>query len=191
MSIQHPSPRPVSGHVKLVSRKRGDQWYAKYRLPDGRQVQRRLGPAWTERSAPPAGHYTRRTAEAELHAILTDARRGSLPGALGMATFSDAAAEYLRFVRDVRQIDANTVDDYRGVIDGYLLAEFGEASIEAITPDAIDAYKERLIAEGKLSNRTIVRHLTVLHGIFKRAKRVWGLASNPAARDVIEYPRVV
>jgi hypothetical protein len=30
-----------------VERKRGPQWYAKYRLPDGRQVQRHLGPAWT------------------------------------------------------------------------------------------------------------------------------------------------
>ena len=54
----------------------------------------------------------------------------------------------------------------------------------------IDAYKERLIAEGKLSNRTIVRHLTVLHGIFKRAKRVWGLADNPASADLVERPKV-
>jgi hypothetical protein len=39
---------------------------------------------------------------------------------------------------------------------------------------AIDAHKERLLAERRLSNRTIVRHLTVLHGIFKRAKRAYG-----------------
>ena len=65
------------------------------------------------------------------------------------------------------------------MINGYLLAEFGETALEAITPDLIDPYKERLIHEGRLSNRTIVRHLTVLHGIFKRAKRVWKLAYNP------------
>jgi integrase len=56
-------------------------------------------------------------------------------------------------------------------------------------PDLIDAYKEKLIAEGKLSARTIVRHLTVLHGIFKRAKRVWGLAENPASADMVERPK--
>jgi integrase len=42
-----------------------------------------------------------------------------------------------------------------------------------------------------LSVRTIVRHLTVLHGIFKRAKRVWGIAENPAGADMVEGPKVV
>jgi integrase len=43
---------PVSGHVFRVVRKRGPAWYAKYRLPDGHQVQRRLGLAWTTRGRP-------------------------------------------------------------------------------------------------------------------------------------------
>jgi integrase len=77
------------------------------------------------------------------------------------------------------------------VIEGYLRDEFSSLPIEDVTPDQIDAYKERLIAGGKLSNRTIVRHLTVLHGIFKRAKRVWGLSDNPASADLVERPRVV
>ena len=41
--------RPVSGHVFRVERTRGPVWYAKYRLPDGRQIQRKLGPAWIAR----------------------------------------------------------------------------------------------------------------------------------------------
>jgi integrase len=182
----------VSGHVYLAERKRGpDKWHVKYRLADGRQVKHVLGPAWTERSRPPAGHFTRKMAEEALQAILTDARRGTLAGPRTGATFEDAAAEYLRYVEQVRQIDSKTAGDYRGVIDRYLLPEFGEEAIEAITPDKIDAYKEKLIAKGKLSNRTIVRHLTVLHGIFKRAKRKWGLAENPASADLVERPKVV
>jgi integrase len=138
----------VTGHVSLVKRKRGSKWYAKYRLPDGRQVQRRLGPAWERPGRPPEGHYTRRAAEEALQAILADARRGTLEGMSRTgATFADAAAEYLRWVEHVRKVDVATVKDYRGVIDGYLLDEFGDAGIESITPDAIDAYKERLIAE--------------------------------------------
>ena len=39
----------VTGHVYLVDRKTGPQWYAKYRLADGKQVQRKLGPAHTGR----------------------------------------------------------------------------------------------------------------------------------------------
>ena len=53
----------VSGSVFRVERKRGPVWYAKYRLPSGRQVQKLIGPAWTERGRPPAGYFTKRTAE--------------------------------------------------------------------------------------------------------------------------------
>jgi integrase len=183
----------VTGHVYLVERKHGAKWYAKYRLPDGRQVQKLLGPAWVrKRGRPPEGHYTERTAKEALGAILADARRGTLVGTETTgATFTDAAAEFVRFKGDVRRIDAATLADYRGVIDGYLLREFGGKPIEAITPDMIDSYKERLIAEGRLSNRVIVRHLTVLHGIFKRAKRVWSIDRNPASADLVERPQVI
>ena len=44
-----------TGHVFLRQGKRGGVWYAKYRLPDGRQVKKRIGPA---------GPVTRRRAEA-------------------------------------------------------------------------------------------------------------------------------
>jgi integrase len=46
----------ISGHVFKAERQRGPVWYAKYRLPDGRQVQKRLGPAWTKRGRPEAGY---------------------------------------------------------------------------------------------------------------------------------------
>ena len=111
----------ATGHVKLVERKRGDQWYVRHRRPDGRQIERKLGPAWTGNGRPLAGYYTRRTAEEALQGILTDLRRG-VGGSDGTgATFADAAAEYLRYVEHVRQVGAVTVRDYRGVVDGYLL----------------------------------------------------------------------
>lgn len=173
----------ASGHVHLVERKRGSRWYAKYRLPDGRQVQKLLGPAWTERSGrPPNGSFTRKTAEAALRAILTDAERGTLAvrSRTGV-TFADAAAEYLRYVQHDRQRRASTVADYRGVIEGYLLPRFGDVPLEAVTVENVDRYRAELVAEQRLSARTINRHLVVLHGIFKRASRVWGLRDNPAA----------
>jgi integrase len=189
--MQRLSSARVSGHVKLVERKRGAKWYVKFRLANGRQVQRCLGPAWTDRGRPPAGHYTKKLAEEALREILTDAQRGTLAGLdKSGVTFADAAAEFVRYASEVRQVDDVTVRDYRGVIDGYLLDAFGSEALESITPDMIDSYKEDLIAERRLSNRTIVRHLTVLHGIFKRAKRVWGLQSNPAAAELVERPKV-
>jgi integrase len=181
----------VTGRVFLVDRKSGPQWYAKYRLPSGKQVQKRLGPVHTGRGRCPAGSYTR-TARDALEAILTDARRGTLENAAraSSVTFADAAAEYLRYIADVRKRERSTLTDYASVINSYLLAAFGHMSLEAITADHIDAYKERLLAERRLGNRTVVRHLTVLHGIFRRAARVWGLQRNPASADLVERPPV-
>jgi hypothetical protein len=36
MSRESRPLQPISGHVFRVDRRRGPQWYAKYRLPDGR-----------------------------------------------------------------------------------------------------------------------------------------------------------
>jgi hypothetical protein len=57
----------TSGHVFLREGKRGSVWYAKYRLPDGRQVKKRIGPAAT---------VSQRSAEAWLRGVLDEARRG-------------------------------------------------------------------------------------------------------------------
>src|SRR5664279_261439 len=73
-------PLPPSGHVFRVERRRGPVWYAKYRLPDGRQIQKKIGPAWTGRGRPAAGHVTKRLAEDWLRELLEEARRGTLPG---------------------------------------------------------------------------------------------------------------
>jgi integrase len=180
----------VSGHVYTRKGKRGEVWYVKYRAANG-QVKKRLGRVWREKGRPPEGYLTRKMAEARLEDIKTDERRSNGAVRKTGATFADAAHEFLRYVEKVRQVDAVTVADYRGVVERHLLAEFGDQPLERVTPDAIDTYKERLIGEGKLSNRTIVRHLTVLHGIFKRAKRVWGLRDNPASADLVERPKVV
>ena len=89
--------REPSGHVFRIHRKRsGPVWYAKYRLPDGRQVQKKIGPAWTERGRPGAGYLTKRTAEAWLRDVLDQARAGTLPGMVRTdATIADACEEWL------------------------------------------------------------------------------------------------
>lgn len=46
----------MTGHLYRVDRKRGSQSYMKYRPPNGKQVQQRIGPVWTsKREAPPDG----------------------------------------------------------------------------------------------------------------------------------------
>ena len=186
----------VTGHVSLRQRNRGLVYYVKYRTADGRQLQRLLGPAWTERGRPPVGYYTRKTAEEALQSILVEQRQGTAAVERSGATFADAAAEFLRYVERDREREASTLGDYRGVINGYLLPRFSDRDIASIKSEEIEAYRDELKAltradgSRRLSNRTIVRHLVVLNAIFKRAARVWKLTGNPASGDLVDRPPV-
>jgi integrase len=174
----------VSGHVLLRQGKRRAVYYLKYRLPDGRQVKRRLGYAWTERGRAPAGWFTRRMAEEALQAVLTDARRGTLAGMRTVgAKFADAAAEWLRYVEHDRDVKPSTLSDYRHMVTR-LNEAFGETPVERVGPDAVERWRAGL----SCSNRTSQKYLIVLNGIFKRAMKVYGLPSNPMA--LVERPRV-
>ena len=171
--------RRPSGHVFRVDRVRGPVWYAKYRLPDGRQVQKKLGPAWSERGRPPAGYVTKRLAEDWLRSTLDEARRGTLPGLIRTGvTFADAASEYLRYCEHDRGCKPSTLRDYRSNLEAHLLPAFGNQALEAVTPGSIDAWRASLPA---LSSRTKNKLLVVMHGVFRRAQHVWGLPANPVA----------
>ncbi len=99
-----PLQRAPTGHVRRVERARGPACQAKYRLPDGRQVQKKIGPAWTGRGRPADGFFTKRLAEDWLRETLYQAARGKLAvqNQSGV-TFSEAAAEWLRYVEVDRQ----------------------------------------------------------------------------------------
>jgi integrase len=114
-----------------VERACGPVWYAKYRLPDGRQVQTKIGPAWTGRGRPASGYVTKRLAEDWLRGVLEDARRGTLPGiARTGATFADAAAEWLRYIERDRMRKASTVATYRSLLTSQILPAFAAEPLE-------------------------------------------------------------
>ncbi len=178
--------RPPTGHVFRVDRQRGPVWYAKYRLPDGRQVQRKIGPAWTERGRPATGYFTKRLAEDWLRSLLDEARRGTLPGLVRSgATFADAATEFLRYSEQDRGCKPSTIRDYRSTLEAHLLPAFGEVPLESITPASIDHWRASLTT---LSPRTKNKLLTVMHGVMRRAAHVWGLRANPLTE--VEKQRV-
>jgi integrase len=175
--------QPPTGHVFRVERARGPVWYAKYRLPDGRQVQKKLGLAWTERGRPPAGYYTKRLAEDWLRETLDAARRGTLRGMVRTgATFADAAAEYLRYVEHDRGRKPSTLRGYRSTIEVHLLPAFGAMPVEAVTTGVIEAWLAGF--EGSVRSRNKV--LIQLGGILGRAKKVYGLPAN-AATEVEKF----
>jgi integrase len=189
---QHPPPttrhaldqRPT-GHVFRVERKRGPVWYAKYRLPDGRQVQKKIGPAWSERGRPPVGHYTKRLAEDWLHDVLNRARHGTLPGLVRTgATVADAAAEFLRYIEYDRERKPSTVKGYRWIINAQILPALGAMQLEDLTTEHVERWLAAM--GGKASSRR--KALVVLHGIFARAKKVHKLTVNPVS-DIEKPPQ--
>src|SRR4051794_8172737 len=176
--------QPISGHVFRVERQRGPQWYAKYRLPDGRQVQKRIGPAWSERGRPPASYFTTRTAQAWLRDLLDEARRGTLPGLVRTGvTFREAAEEYMRYIEFDRQRKPSTVSGYWSLIRAQLVPAFGDLAIEDMTTPMIEEWIAGV--DGRNSSRS--KMLVVMHGIFKRARKRYGLPQNPVT-DVEKPP---
>jgi integrase len=196
--------RQPSGHVFCVERMRGAVWYAKYRLPDGRQVQKRIGPSWSEQGCPAQGYFTQRLAEEWLREVLDQARRGTLPGmARTGATFADAASEFLRYAEQDRNLRPSTLRGYRSILDAYLLPTFGCRGIEDITKADVELWWSNLTGVGggggtrkhpssedraargraptTLSNNSKNRILTLLNRVFGRACKVYGLPMNPVS----------
>jgi integrase len=166
--------QPLSGHVFRVERKRGPTWYAKYRLPDGRQVQRKIGPAWTERGRPATGYFTKRTAEDWLRDVFDQARHGTLPGLVRTgATVADAAAEYLRYIEHDRTRKPSTVQGYRWIVDARVVPELGNLRLEDVTAEQVEVWLVDM--PGKPSTRR--KALVLLHGIFQRTRRSTGCRS--------------
>ncbi len=145
----------VSGHVFRVERSRGPVWYAKYRLPSGRQVQKKLGPGWTGRGRPAAGYFTKRTAEDWLRGVLDEARRGTLAGMVQTgATLSDAAAEWLRYCEHERVCKPSPLTDYRHTV-ARIMRDPADVAIEDVTPEMLERWKGTLTC----SNRTVAKYL--------------------------------
>jgi integrase len=176
--VQSGQDGPVSGHVFRVDGVRGSVWYAKYRLADGRQVKKRIGPAATGRGRPPAGTYSRRTAQAWLDDLLAEARAGTLPGASGVGVlFDEAAAEWLRYVEFDRAVKPSYLRSCRAAVRPFL-AVFGGRRCDEITRHDVERWRRSLTSGARTRNKL----LTQLTAIFKRAQRVWDLPRNPAGQ---------
>jgi len=132
-----------------------------------------------DRAGTPAdGYFAKRTAEARLRELLHGAGRAPSSACPGVA-FDEAAAEWLRFIEEDRERKPSTLTDYRNVLRSRLLPAFGDRPLKAITPKDIEQWRRSLTG---LSNRAKTKPLIQLHGIFRRAQTVRGVAANPLAR---------
>lgn len=176
------SSKYLSGSVFLRRLAKGDVWYARVRVGT-KDTKKRIGPAWPKRSACPPGYFTKATAERWLRDYLSDVGRGlRIEQHATGATWEDACREWLRWTEHDRKRKPSTVRDYKLTIEANLIPDLGaDRKLEAIRTEHVESYRDRLLAEGKLSPRTINKRLTIVHGVMNRAMKVWKLRANPAA----------
>jgi integrase len=138
---------------------------------------------------PPAGYFSKRTAESWLRATLARAAEGTLPGMVRTgATVRDACAEYLRYVEQDRARKPSTLRDYDSIFRNHVLPHLGDMRLEDLTPDRVERWAATEIdPHRRMSNRTREKTITVFHGVMERARKMHRLPANPVAD--VEKPR--
>jgi len=177
-----PLPSHVSGHVFLREGKLRSVWVAKWRDGFG-QHKKVLGRDWIEKGSPPAGYLREREAEAQLQAILTDARRGVVEQVRTGVTFDLVAEDWIKWgIRD-RDWKPSRLRNNQNDLNKHLNPAFGHKRIEKITADEIEQWRDELLDERGLSRRTANKQLILLGAILERAVKHFSLLTNPA-KDV-------
>jgi len=99
-------------------------------------------------------------------------------------TFAEAAREWLRYCEQDRACKPSTMQAYRSSVYGRLIPVFGDMLIGDIAPIHIERWRASLPVGPRMKNKLLVE----MHGIFKRARKMYGLERNPAAE--VEHLRV-
>jgi integrase len=190
----------------VVERDGGPVYYAKWRDAGGRQVKRRLGPAWlvrdgsswrVRRGRVPAGSLDERAAVVLMASVIEryeEALQASAPSR--RATFADAAALWLHHHEFVKGVKPSTLDDYRYLLAppdtparkrgkppaARIMRAFGNKRLATITALDVARYLSGLDEDPTVAARTVNKHRQVLSSVFEHAMRedTFGLASNPA-----------
>jgi integrase len=151
----------------------------------GRQFQRVIGPAWKGKAADcPPGHFTRKTAQAALAAILEDARRAAIPDHERTdVTFAEAAEAWYES-RARKGCRPSTLRGYRSALDKHLIPAFGPAPLTEVTARRLQLWLDGVGG----ANRTRQRLGVIRFGVFRFAGKRYGLKVNPVAD--VELPEV-
>jgi integrase len=155
---------------------RGTVWRVKYLDAKGDQVMETLGRE--------DDGWTRKRAERELGVRLAKVEEGMTRQT--RETFGAFVDEWRERWLPARRLKPSTVSDYHSIIDRHLVPFFGDAPLQRVDVEKVDAY----IAEKTptLSGKTIHNHLLLLGLILKTAKRWKRIRENPL--DDVDPPKV-
>jgi len=82
----------------------------------GRQVHRRIGPAWTRRGRPPEGYFDKAAAYDRARAIIAEYVTAAAEPRSSGPTFRDVAHGYLQWLENVRGAKPETLRSHRSTL---------------------------------------------------------------------------
>jgi integrase len=174
---------------------RNGSWYGKWRLPDGRQVQRRLGAIRT-RERP---GLTKAQAEAALRERMETVTAIDVASVIRRPhehTMAELGALFVSHARDVRGLKRTTLTDYEMHVRLHLGPFFGDIPIQRITAERIEEFAAHLRAkrgEGRrggkpLSAKSIQNYLGTVSALLNFAVRKKWLTTSPMT--AVDLPKL-
>src|SRR4051794_28548285 len=175
----------ATGTVRVAWRTKGPLWVMKYRLPDGTESMKVLGPAWVKRDPsdarpwlsrrgrPPEGTLSEDAAAAALRTFLDEQTERTPPERVSFARCAQAFLERC----EERNRSPTTMRTYRQIVvevterwDGWRIVD--------VDADELEHYRGEL-PEGGLAASTLNQRRAVLSGIFKVARRRFRVGVDP------------
>jgi integrase len=165
---------------------RGGRFYDVYFRLNGRQVKRRVGPAWVKagkprRGRPQDGYLDVAAAHDRARRIVAEHVASAQPQQAG-PTFREIAHEYLRWLEQVKGAKPSTLADHgyalaepNGTTNGHVMRSLGDRPAAEITTDEIEA----VLAAVEGSPRTCNKRRALLLAAFNFGVKRAGLPGNP------------
>jgi integrase len=158
---------------------------------DGRQVKRRVGPAWVtpagkpRRGRPRDGCLDVAGAHDRAREILTEQAVKAAGLQASSPTFREVALDYMRWLERVTGAKPSTLADHgyalaepNGTTNGQVMLALGDRPAAEVTPRDVENLLDALAASGA-SPRTINKRRALLGAVFTYGVKRAGLPANP------------
>lgn len=161
-------------------------WDVSFRL-NGRQLKRRIGPAWIRRRGPaPEGAFTEGAAHDRAREIVAELVAAVQAPASSGPTFREVARGYLDWLERVRGAKPSTLVDHRTQLAepgermaGRIMVALGDRPAAEVSPSEVEDLLAAIEASGS-SPRTVNKIRALVHAVFEYGVKRCGLPSNPA-----------
>jgi integrase len=148
------------------ARQKGNKWYARWRLQDGRGAEK-------------GGFLDRKSALnfAKEQEVLERKNINTRPSEVNMTVFDFVASVW----KSTLTVRSQTKMDYQRSLNSHILPKFGDTPMARIKPADIESWMSELENNTGLSPRTIEKHVNLLASILKKAQENGYIQKTPFA----------